>query len=64
MKFCPKCEKQCGVKRIEIEEEYKYKGKTFTISRLVDQCIFCGEEVGSDEEDQKVINGIKRRIGE
>jgi hypothetical protein len=56
MKICPKCEKQCGTKKVEIKEEYDYKGVIFPIYRLVEKCLFCGEIIGSDEEDQKIID--------
>ena len=59
--LCPYCEKYCDTKKEFREEEYIVKGEKISISVSLTICKICGENIGSDEEDQRILDLIHKK---
>lgn len=58
-KFCPKCEKYRDVITKNVYETYKIHGVEIEVPILREECIFCGEHLGSDEQDKEILDFVK-----
>jgi|SaaInlStandDraft_4_1057021.scaffolds.fasta_scaffold370795_1 YgiT-type zinc finger domain-containing protein len=56
--FCPNCEDYREVKAVEREETYTVKDQKVTILVKTKLCVQCGESIGTDEDDQKILDAI------
>lgn len=56
--FCPKCEDYCATSVASRDETYKVRGRDITVAVESDVCAVCGERLGSDETDQKVLDAV------
>lgn len=65
--FCPACEEDRGTKTEEREETYEVRGRQITVPLTVTVCRTCGEELGSDEQDQEILDAVhgeyRRQVG-
>jgi putative zinc finger/helix-turn-helix YgiT family protein len=66
-KFCPNCEEYRGTKIVERRETYDVRGRKITVTVEDEVCKACGEGIGSDEHDQKVLDTLhaeyRRQVG-
>jgi len=53
--FCPKCEDYRPVRHKTRQQTYTVRDREITIPVGVDVCVICGEEIGSDEQDKRII---------
>lgn len=56
--FCPTCEDYSETKTVEREETYTVRGTEITIPVKVEVCETCGESLGSDEDDQAILDAL------
>ena len=56
--FCPNCEDYRETKVIEKDENYTVRGQDIVVPVTVKCCCTCGEQINSDEDDQKVLNSV------
>ena len=56
--FCPTCEDYSETKTVEREETYTVRGTEVTVPVKVGVCTTCGESLGSDEEDQAILDAV------
>lgn len=56
--FCPNCEDYRETKVIEKDENYTVRGQDIVVPVMAQSCCTCGEQIGSDEEDQKVLDTV------
>ena len=56
--FCPTCEDYRATKTEEREETYTVRSRQITVPVKTAVCAECGESLGSDEEDQKVLDAV------
>lgn len=59
MEFCPRCEDYCETRDKERNETYQINGSDITVPVMVEICECCGEEIGSDEKDQHIIDKVR-----
>jgi putative zinc finger/helix-turn-helix YgiT family protein len=56
--FCPACEALRDTRRVEREETYEVRNQLFAVNVTVAVCAECGESLGSDEEDQEILDAV------
>lgn len=56
--FCPSCEDYCEVETVERNETYTVRDREITVPVTGRICSRCGEFLGSDEEDQVVLDVV------
>jgi len=56
--FCPTCEDYRETKNENREETYAVRGQEITIPVQVEVCVFCHEILGSDEQDQQILDMV------
>jgi len=56
--FCPTCEDYRATKTEEREETYTVRGREITVPVKTAVCAECGESLGSDDEDEKVLGAV------
>lgn len=56
--FCPTCEDFCPVRTEDRQETFKVRGCDITVPVSVECCANCGEMLGSDEQDQRIIDQV------
>ena len=65
--FCPNCEEYRGTKTVERRETYEVRGRKITVTVEDEVCKACGEGIGSDDHDQKVLDTLhaeyRRQVG-
>lgn len=59
--FCPNCEDYREVEIINRKETYVVKGQKITIPVEAKLCVQCGESIGTDEDDQKILDAAKNK---
>lgn len=57
-KFCPTCEDYCEIETDTIQEAYKVRGMPIEVSVTREVCVSCGERLGSEEQDQQILDTI------
>ena len=57
-KFCPTCENYCETKTKTVSEIFKVKGLDIDASFPREQCVSCGKTLGSDEQDQQILDFV------
>jgi putative zinc finger/helix-turn-helix YgiT family protein len=56
--FCPSCEEYCETKVSERDETYTVRDRRITVSVKATLCAACGESIGSDEDDQAILDAV------
>ena len=56
--FCPTCEDYRETKVVEREETYDVRGRRITVPVKAELCAACGESLGSDTEDQTILDAV------
>jgi len=56
--FCPTCEDNRETKTVERDETYTVRGREIAVPVTTTVCQTCGADVGSDEQDQRVLDAI------
>ncbi len=56
--FCPRCEEYRSTKVVERRETYKVRGRDITVPVKGPVCAECGESLGTDEDDQRILDAI------
>ncbi len=56
--FCPGCEEYHATREETAYENYTYEGAMITLRVEKTVCAVCGEEIGSDEKDQEILDQI------
>ena len=56
--FCPSCEEYRQTKVVGRDETYTVRDRKITLSLEVELCTCCGESIGSDETDQKILDAV------
>jgi hypothetical protein len=59
--FCPKCEDYREIEVVERDETYVVAGHKVYVPVRTMLCVQCGESIGTDEDDQKILDDIYRR---
>lgn len=57
-RFCPTCEDYCATSTEEREETYTVRGRDITVPVKAEVCAECGESLGSDEQDQAILDAV------
>jgi YgiT-type zinc finger domain-containing protein len=57
-KFCPSCEEDRQVKTITRDATYTVRDRKITVRVTTEVCSTCGQPVGSDEQDQAVLDAV------
>jgi putative zinc finger/helix-turn-helix YgiT family protein len=57
-KFCPYCEDEREVKPAVRTEKYTVRGREITVRAKTDLCALCGGDVGSMEQDDKILTEV------
>ena len=57
-KFCPNCEEYRQTKVAERDETYAVRDRNITVPVSVELCSACGESIGSDEDDQTILDAV------
>lgn len=57
--FCPACEDYRATRTEQREETYQVRDSDVTVPVRISVCVQCGEEIGSDENDQKIIDAAR-----
>ena len=57
-KFCPGCEEYRQTKTVERDETYTVRDRQITVPVTVELCSACGESIGSDEDDQMILDAV------
>lgn len=57
-KFCPICEDYCETKTGIIKETFNVRGMDIEVSVSKELCVSCGEKLGSDEQDQQILDFV------
>ena len=57
-KFCPRCERHRETRQVEGKETYTVRGREITVPVAREICRVCGEEIGSDEQDQCMLDAV------
>lgn len=58
LKFCPKCEEEREAKVVSRSEPYTVRGRRITVQVTTEACGTCGQNLGSDQEDQRVLDAV------
>ena len=56
--FCPSCEEYRQTKVSERDETYTVRDRRITVSVKATLCAACGESIGSDEDDQAILDAV------
>ena len=56
--FCPSCEEFRATKVVERKERYTVRGRKIEVPVRAEVCAECGEALGSDEQDQQVLDAV------
>lgn len=56
--FCPTCEDYRKTATADREETYKVRGREITVPVMVAVCPSCGESLGTDDDDQEVLDAV------
>lgn len=56
LKFCPACEDYRETKIVGRDETYTVQDREVTVAVQIAVCVSCGEQIGSDEADQKILD--------
>jgi len=56
--FCATCGKDRRTETVERSETYRVRGREIAVSVTVAVCGTCGEELGSDEQDQEILDAV------
>jgi YgiT-type zinc finger domain-containing protein len=56
--FCPACEDYRDTKLVEREETYTVSDRKITVPAKVAICTNCGESIGSDSDDQEILDAV------
>jgi len=56
--FCPGCEEYRQTKTVERNETYTVRDREITAGVTVELCSACGESIGSDEDDQAILDAV------
>jgi len=65
--FCPSCEAYRATKTVDRVERYRVRGRDIEVPLQSEVCAECGESLGSDEQDQRVLDaahGEYRRLAD
>ncbi|MDP6542557.1 MAG: hypothetical protein QGH60_01115 [Phycisphaerae bacterium] len=57
-KFCPGCEEYRQTKIVERDKTYTVRDREITVPVTVKLCSTCGESIGSDEDDQAILDTV------
>jgi len=57
-KFCPGCEEYCETKISQRDETYTVPDRQITVPVTVELCANCGQSIGSDEDDQAILDAV------
>lgn len=57
-KFCPICEDYCEIKTETVKDTYNVRGTDIEVSVQKELCVSCGEKLGSDEQDQQILDFV------
>ena len=57
-KFCPICEDYCEIKTETVKDTYNVRGTDIEVSVQKELCVSCGEKIGSDEQDQQILDFV------
>ncbi len=57
-KFCPKCEDYRETKTKTVRASFNVKGMDIEVTISKDLCVSCGEYIGSDEQDQQILDFV------
>lgn len=60
--YCPNCETVGPVALKSTEQTYQVGGRSVTVPVTADHCLVCGEEVGSDESDQAILDAVREEL--
>ena len=58
VEFCPMCEDYRGIKKSVREETYTVRDRQITVTGERELCEVCGETLGSDAEDDTILNAV------
>jgi len=56
--FCPNCEEYCQTKVTKRNETYTVRDRQITVPVTVELCANCGQSIGSDEDDQAILDAV------
>jgi putative zinc finger/helix-turn-helix YgiT family protein len=56
--FCPNCEDYRSTRHVERPETYTVRDRQITVPVATTVCAVCGEAVGSDEQDQVILDAV------
>jgi putative zinc finger/helix-turn-helix YgiT family protein len=56
--FCPSCEEYRQTKVVDRKERYTVRGREIEVPVRAEVCTACGETLGSDEQDQQVLDAL------
>jgi len=56
--FCPNCEEYSETKIAERDDTYTVRDREITVPVTVELCANCGESIGSDEDDQAILDAV------
>lgn len=57
-KFCPICEDYCEVKTDTTQETFNVRGIDIAVPVSREICSSCGEQLGSEEQDQQILDAV------
>lgn len=57
-KFCPTCEDYREIKTETIQETFNVRGKDVEVSVSREICSSCGDKLGSEEQDQQILETV------
>ena len=60
-KYCPSCEDYRAVLVVKRAETYRYRGEMVTVPVTRGTCVRCGGVIGTDEEDQAIMDAVRKR---
>ncbi|MBN1943754.1 MAG: DUF4065 domain-containing protein [Phycisphaerae bacterium] len=64
--YCPNCEDDRNVHPVTRDETYTVRGEEIIVSVETMVCSMCGESIGNDEQDQKILDAVheeyRRRV--
>lgn len=56
--YCYRCEGYVETQAVERPETYTVKGVQVTVPVQTKLCVVCGESLGTDEDDQIILDAI------